>query len=90
MAARGLDIASVTTVIHYDVARVVDTFIHRAGRTAVRLLVYIVGDNDYYDYEDICWTRVSDFIRGSSLICREFNNLSHEVHMLILLNTIAF
>jgi hypothetical protein len=35
VAARGLDIASVTTVIHYDVARVVDTFIHRAGRTAV-------------------------------------------------------
>ncbi len=35
VAARGLDIPSVTTVIHYDVARVVDTFIHRAGRTAV-------------------------------------------------------
>jgi len=34
VAARGLDIASVTTIIHYDVARVVDTFIHRAGRTA--------------------------------------------------------
>ena len=35
MAARGLDIQAVTTVVHYDVARVVDTFIHRAGRTAV-------------------------------------------------------
>ena len=35
VAARGLDITSVTTVVHYDVARVVDTFIHRAGRTAV-------------------------------------------------------
>ncbi|KAL7548783.1 hypothetical protein ACHAWF_012036, partial [Thalassiosira exigua] len=34
VAARGLDIPSVTTVVHYDVARVVDTFIHRAGRTA--------------------------------------------------------
>ncbi|KAL3826311.1 hypothetical protein ACHAXA_004629 [Cyclostephanos tholiformis] len=38
VAARGLDIQAVTTVIHYDVARVVDTFIHRAGRTAVGLL----------------------------------------------------
>eukprot|EP00978_Attheya_sp_CCMP212_P002167 scaffold4463_cov51-Attheya_sp.AAC.10 len=34
VAARGLDIPSVSTVIHYDVARAVDTFIHRAGRTA--------------------------------------------------------
>jgi superfamily II DNA/RNA helicase len=41
VAARGLDIPSVTTVIHYDVARVVDTFIHRAGRTAVRLFVLL-------------------------------------------------
>lgn len=35
VAARGLDIPSVATVVHYDVARQVDTFIHRAGRTAV-------------------------------------------------------
>uniref|UniRef100_A0A6U0TJF8 RNA helicase n=1 Tax=Eucampia antarctica TaxID=49252 RepID=A0A6U0TJF8_9STRA len=34
VAARGLDISSVTTVVHYDVARAIDTFIHRAGRTA--------------------------------------------------------
>lgn len=35
VAARGLDIPSVSTIIHYDVARAVDTFVHRAGRTAV-------------------------------------------------------
>eukprot|EP00934_Nitzschia_sp_Nitz4_P004944 Nitzschia sp. Nitz4//scaffold357_size15932//7551//10647//NITZ4_008875-RA/size15932-processed-gene-0.27-mRNA-1//1//CDS//3329548983//4934//frame0 len=34
VAARGLDIPSVSTVVHYDVARTVDTFVHRAGRTA--------------------------------------------------------
>jgi len=34
VAARGLDIPSVSTVIHYDVARATDTFVHRAGRTA--------------------------------------------------------
>jgi superfamily II DNA/RNA helicase len=35
VAARGLDIPSVATVVHYDVARSIDTFIHRSGRTAV-------------------------------------------------------
>jgi ATP-dependent RNA helicase DDX24/MAK5 len=34
VAARGLDIPAVSSVIHYDVARGVDTFVHRAGRTA--------------------------------------------------------
>jgi superfamily II DNA/RNA helicase len=37
VAARGLDIPSVSTVVHYDVARAVDTFVHRSGRTAVSL-----------------------------------------------------
>jgi len=35
VAARGLDISQIATVVHYDVARTVDTFVHRAGRTAV-------------------------------------------------------
>ena len=35
VAARGLDITSIRCVVHYDVARTVDTFVHRAGRTAV-------------------------------------------------------
>ena len=35
VAARGLDILSVRSVVHYDIARSVDTFVHRAGRTAV-------------------------------------------------------
>ena len=35
VAARGLDIPSVATVVHYDVARSVDAFVHRSGRTAV-------------------------------------------------------
>ena len=35
VAARGLDIPNVASVVHYDVARKVDGFVHRAGRTAV-------------------------------------------------------
>ena len=78
VAARGLDIPSVTTVIHYDVARVVDTFIHRAGRTAVRLLV-LLDLSLLHDDEDISWTRVSDLIWGSSQICRYFKKQSHYI-----------
>lgn len=67
VAARGLDIPSVATVVHYDVARQVDTFIHRAGRTAVSLMCGCLqrgsyGDEEIYRYR----TRVSEH-RGSSL-----------------------
>ena len=40
VAARGLDIPSVSTVIHYDAARSVDTFVHRSGRTAVSVTIF--------------------------------------------------
>jgi ATP-dependent RNA helicase DDX42 len=33
VAARGLDIPSIKTVVNYDVARDIDTHIHRIGRT---------------------------------------------------------
>ena len=55
VAARGLDIPSVATVIHYDCARAVDTFIHRAGRTAVRrflLFVFLLLSCDKSDGGD--------------------------------------
>lgn len=49
VAARGLDIPSVATVVHYDVARKVDDFVHRAGRTAVGngCILFV--------FNDICW-----------------------------------
>ena len=34
ITARGIDIDSISTVIHYDVARAIDTFVYRSGRTA--------------------------------------------------------
>lgn len=61
VAARGLDISSVTTVIHYDVARVVDTFIHRAGRTArgvgenaVGTSISLVAPAEEKEHQKIC------------------------------------
>lgn len=34
VAARGLDIPSVDHVVHYQVPRTVDCYVHRSGRTA--------------------------------------------------------
>ena len=44
VAARGLDIPSVATVVHYDVARAVDTFVHRSGRTAVSCVPFVYSN----------------------------------------------
>ena len=58
VAARGLDIPSVSTVVHYDVARAVDTFVHRSGRTAVsdtfplRCDSQKIDDDDTFRYSD--------------------------------------
>ena len=35
VAARGLQIDTLATVVHYDAARNIGTFVHRSGRTAV-------------------------------------------------------
>lgn len=57
VAARGLDIPSVSTVVHYDVARAVDTFVHRSGRTAVShrpagFRRFLIDNDDIIRYSD--------------------------------------
>jgi superfamily II DNA/RNA helicase len=54
VAARGLDIPSVSTVVHYDVARTIDTFIHRSGRTAVstKWWCFLVSWFDIHDWNE--------------------------------------
>ena len=61
VAARGLDIPSVASVVHYDVARAVDTFVHRAGRTArgigekaVGWSVSLVAAPEERNHQSIC------------------------------------
>lgn len=61
VAARGLDISSVATVIHYDVARAADLFVHRAGRTArgmgenaIGWSVSIISAAEERKHQDIC------------------------------------
>ena len=52
MAARGLDIADVTHVIHYDLPPDADTYVHRAGRTgrfgrSGQVLSIITGEQEF-------------------------------------------
>eukprot|EP00804_Cyclotella_cryptica_P004014 CCRYP_013914-RB/>CCRYP_013914-RB protein AED:0.12 eAED:0.12 QI:83/0.83/0.85/1/0.83/0.71/7/958/1037 len=61
VAARGLDIPSVSTVVHYDVARTIDTFIHRSGRTArgvgdkaVGVSISLVAPAEEKEHRKIC------------------------------------
>lgn len=52
VAARGLDFPSLGIIVHYDVARNVDTFIHRSGRTAVRASLCRALCRNLYDYDE--------------------------------------
>jgi len=60
VAARGLDIPNVATVIHYDVARGVNTFIHRAGRTAVSEVPVLFTFESDEDETNVVSTRNSE------------------------------
>lgn len=58
IAARGLDIAKVQYVLHYDVARSVQVYVHRSGRTARAgskgTTVSLVSPLDESHHADIC------------------------------------
>ena len=61
VAARGLDIPNVASIDHYDVGRRVDTFVHRAGRTArgvgekaIGWSVSLVAAPEYRSQRTIC------------------------------------
>lgn len=57
VAARGLDIPNVDHVIHYQVPRTMENYIHRSGRTArasnLGLSVMFVGPEDARNYQKI-------------------------------------
>ncbi|XP_035826178.1 ATP-dependent RNA helicase DDX24 isoform X2 [Aplysia californica] len=57
VAARGLDIPKVDHVIHYQVPRTMENYVHRSGRTArasnLGLSVMLVGPGEARDYRKI-------------------------------------
>ncbi|WKY00364.1 hypothetical protein Q1695_014875 [Nippostrongylus brasiliensis] len=58
VAARGLDIKGIDNVIHYQVPKTAEMYIHRSGRTARAsrkgLSVLIVDSKDAYLYKRLC------------------------------------
>ncbi|XP_043553109.1 ATP-dependent RNA helicase DDX24 [Chiloscyllium plagiosum] len=64
VAARGLDIPNVQHVIHYQVPRTSEIYVHRSGRTAratkAGLALMLVGPNDMIHYKKICKTLGKD------------------------------
>ena len=58
VAARGLDISRVQSVLHYDVARSPQVYIHRSGRTARAsqsgTAVSLVSPEDVAHHREIC------------------------------------
>ena len=60
VAARGLDVSRISSVIHYDIARSPQVYIHRSGRTARAnqsgISVSLVAPEDYAHHNNICQT----------------------------------
>ncbi|XP_052001669.1 ATP-dependent RNA helicase DDX24 [Xyrauchen texanus] len=64
VAARGLDIPNVQHVIHYQVPRTSETYVHRSGRTARAtkegLSLLLIGPDDLMNFKKICRTLEKD------------------------------
>ncbi|TRY69752.1 hypothetical protein DNTS_015383 [Danionella cerebrum] len=60
VAARGIDIPNVQHVIHYEVPRVSETYVHRSGRTArigrTGLTLLLVSPEELLNFKKICRT----------------------------------
>lgn len=58
VAARGVDISNIQYVIHYDIARSVQLYIHRVGRTAragkTGMSLSLVNPEDTFHHQVIC------------------------------------
>ncbi|XP_053331655.1 ATP-dependent RNA helicase DDX24 [Spea bombifrons] len=60
VAARGLDIPNIQHVLHYQVPRTSETYVHRSGRTARAssdgLSLLLIGPDDVLNFKKICRT----------------------------------
>ena len=75
VAARGLDVAGVSLVIHYDVAPTMKLFVHRAGRTARAgregRSVSLVGPRDAARHDTIVEALGTPFVDTKVDVCAQ-------------------
>ncbi|XP_070556950.1 ATP-dependent RNA helicase DDX24-like [Ptychodera flava] len=64
VAARGLDIPNVQHVVHYQIPRTAEVYVHRSGRTAraskAGLSLALIGADDMANYKRLCKTLSKD------------------------------
>ncbi|KRY70801.1 ATP-dependent RNA helicase DDX24 [Trichinella pseudospiralis] len=83
VAARGLDIKNVQHVVHYQVPRTAETYIHRSGRTARLnqrgLSLMLVDKQDVNNFRRVCKTlkRVMKLYSKLVRITSELESLEH-------------
>ncbi|CAD5118618.1 DgyrCDS7302 [Dimorphilus gyrociliatus] len=89
VAARGLDIENVQHVIHYNVPRTAETYIHRSGRTARAnksgISILLVTHDDMRKYKNILMTLKKDDLNdfpldlGHLKVAKERVNLARQI-----------
>lgn len=85
VAARGLDIPNVELVVHYQIPKDSDTYIHRSGRTArigkEGVTYALVGPKDQGEYKKVCnYLGRYQGISNIELNAKELAELSQYVH----------
>ncbi|CAF4858777.1 unnamed protein product [Pieris macdunnoughi] len=93
VAARGLDIPNVDHVVHYQVPKTAENYVHRSGRTARAhkegLTILMMEPSEAYTYSKLCrtlnkTTELANFpIPTSSItVLKEMINLAREIEVL--------
>ncbi|MCL4127140.1 UNVERIFIED_CONTAM: hypothetical protein GTU68_024348, partial [Idotea baltica] len=86
VAARGLDIPGVDHIIHYEVPKTAESYVHRSGRTARAshegLSVLLISSTEVGKYRQLCATlnRASD-LPSFPIQAAEFKRLEKIVQM---------
>jgi len=86
VASRGLDIPEVQNVIHYQIPRDMDTYVHRSGRTArigkEGVAYALIGPGDKNNYVTICkYLCREQGIQDIALSLKEIDQLKEYTHI---------
>jgi ATP-dependent RNA helicase DeaD len=80
IAARGIDVDQITTVIHYDCPLTIDSYIHRSGRTGRKeeqgTSITLISRDDTSSIKEIILNETEEFVIPSTIVQ---NNLHKSV-----------